>query len=207
MGHVGELFARALEGEPDALATLFREFEPRLRNMIELRIDRRIQGRLAVSDVIQESYIEYAESLARYETRTNVPFYLWLRKVALRKLFELQRLHLGTAARDVQREVDWQRDWGPGASSISLAEFFVGCMTSPSQAAIRVELKVRIQDVLNEMDLGDREVLSLRHFEQLSNNEVAEVLGLSPSAASIRYFRALRRLRPLLDQIISLDDR
>ena len=199
--------ALAAGGDPDALATLFREHEPRLRRMIELKLDRRIRARLSVSDVVQESYIEYAESFPRYKRQGDIPFYLWLRTVAIRKLSELQRRHLGTAARQVSREVRLQCNAEPNTSSFSLAEFFVASITSPSQAAMRMELQVRIQCVLNDMDAADREVLSLRHFEQLTNNEVAQVLELSAAAASLRYFRALKRLRPLLNEIIPREDR
>lgn len=196
------LISLAVDGDQDALAALFREYEPRLRRMIELRLNRRLQGRLSVSDVVQESYIEYAESLFRYMRQDEVPFYLWLRTIAVRKLSELQRCHLGTAARQVQREVQFPSNMDQATSSAILADFFVACMTSPSEAAMRHELQSRIQNVLNDLDPADREVLSLRHFEQLTNNEVAHVLQLSAAAASVRYFRALKRLRPLLDQII-----
>ena len=196
------LISLAVDGDQDALAALFREYEPRLRRMIELRLNRRLQGRLSVSDVVQESYIEYAESLFRYMRQDEVPFYLWLRTIAVRKLSELQRCYLGTAARQVQREVQFPSNMDQATSSAILADFFVACMTSPSEAAMRHELQSRIQNVLNDLDPADREVLSLRHFEQLTNNEVAHVLQLSAAAASVRYFRALKRLRPLLDQII-----
>lgn len=198
---------QALEGETDALVAVFNAFEPRLRCMIELRLDRRIRGRLSVSDVVQESFIEYAASLPNYTRQDEIPFYLWLRKVALRKLSELQRKYLGTMARDVQREVRFSSGSELDASSVSLAEWFVASMTSPSQAVMRMELQSRIQNSLNEMEPADREVLSLRHFEQLSNNEVAMVLQLTPAAASIRYFRALKRLKPMLDAIVPSEDR
>jgi RNA polymerase sigma-70 factor (ECF subfamily) len=123
--------------------------------------------------------------------------------VAVRKLQTLQRRFLGTAARDVHREISLNRGPLPVASSCSLAAGFVGHLTSPSQAAIRTELQMKIQDTLNDMDAMDREVLSLRHFEQLTNLEVAQVLDLTPAAASNRYVRALRRLRPMLEEVIA----
>jgi RNA polymerase sigma-70 factor (ECF subfamily) len=123
--------------------------------------------------------------------------------VTIRKLLSLQRRFLGTAARDVHREISLHRGPLPVASSCSLAASFVGHLTSPSQAAIRTELQRQIQETLNDMDATDREVLSLRHFEQLTNLEVAHVLQLTPAAASNRYIRALRRLRPMLEQLIA----
>ncbi len=202
MIHVDELVAQAVSGQGEAQLLLFHEFEPRLRRMLALRLDRRLQGRLDASDVLQETYLEYTRSIPTYRQRDNLPFYLWLRMVTLRKLISLQRRFLGTAARDVNREISLNRGPLPVASSCSLAAGFVGHLTSPSQAAMRTELQMRIQDTLNDMDATDREVLSLRHFEQLSNLEVADVLQLTPAAASNRYIRALKRLRPMLQEII-----
>lgn len=207
MSEVNELLPQAVAGEGEAQAQLFNQLEPRLRRMLMLRIDRRLQGHLDASDVLQEAYIEYARSIANYRPQDDLPFYLWLRKVTLRKLIALQRRFLGTAARDANREISLNLGPLPMASSCSLAAGFVGQLTSPSQAAIRAELKMRIQDKLNDMDEMDREVLSLRHFEQLTNLEVAQVLDLTPAAASNRYIRALRRLRPMLEELIVVGQR
>jgi RNA polymerase sigma-70 factor (ECF subfamily) len=200
---VENLLSEAVGGRADAQVRLFGEFEPRLRRMLTLRLDRRLQGRLDVSDVLQEAYIEYARSIPTYQTLENLPFYLWLRMVTLRKLTTLQRRFLGTAARDVNREISLHRGPLPMASSCSLAAGFVGHLTSPSQAVLRTELQMRIQDTLNDMDATDREILSLRHFEQLSNLEVAAILELTTAGASNRYIRALKRLRPMLEEIIA----
>jgi RNA polymerase sigma-70 factor (ECF subfamily) len=113
---------------------------------------------------------------------------------------------LATEARDVHREVSNLRGNSPDSSCLSLAQFFVASITSPSQAVVRLELQARIHDALNNMEPIDREILALRHFEQLSNNEAAQVLQISPTAASNRYIRALGRLRPMLDQVIALDE-
>lgn len=206
MTDLDELLDQAARGESLAQTRLFSEFEPRLRRMVALRLDERLRGKLDISDVVQETFIEYSESLPQYAPHPELPFYLWLRTLTIRKLSNLQRKFLGTAARDVDREISAQRGKGPDASSLSLAEFFVGSMTSPSQAVIRIELQARIHDVLNSMEPADREVLALRHFEQLSNAEAAQVLQISQTAASNRYLRALSRLRPLLDQVITLDE-
>jgi RNA polymerase sigma-70 factor (ECF subfamily) len=118
----------------------------------------------------------------------------------------LQRRFIGTAARDINREISLYRGPLPEANSCSLAAGFVGNLTSPSHAAIRTELQMQIQDILNDMDPVDREVLTLRHFEQLSNNEVAEVLQITVSSASNRYVRALKRLRPILEEVLSAEN-
>jgi RNA polymerase sigma-70 factor, ECF subfamily len=200
------LIDQAARGEPLAQAKLFGEFEPRLRGMVTMRLDQRLQGKLDTSDVIQEAFIEYSESLPEYVPRPDLPFYIWLRTLTIRKLSNLQRQFLATEARDVNRELANGRGGSLTTSCLSLAEFFVGSMTSPSQAVLRLELQARIHEALNDMDSTDREILALRHFEQLSNSEAAQVLQISPTAASNRYIRALGRLRPLLDQIIAMDE-
>jgi RNA polymerase sigma-70 factor (ECF subfamily) len=127
-----------------------------------------------------------------------MPFFLWLRFLTSQKLLELHRHHLGAQARDAGREVSLHRGSLPGTSSAALAAQLLGHLTQPSQAAIRAEMKIRLQDALNSMDPLDREVLALRHFEHLSNAETAQTLGIGESAASKRYVRALRRLKEIL---------
>jgi RNA polymerase sigma-70 factor (ECF subfamily) len=114
------------------------------------------------------------------------------------RLLALHRRHFGAAMRDVGQEVSLHRGALPQATSTSLAEMLLGRLTTPSQAAQRAELQVRLQEVLNAMEPIDREVLTLRHFEELTNSEVAETLGLQKTAASTRYLRALKRLKDVL---------
>ncbi len=166
--------------------------------MVQLRLDRRLQGRIDPSDVLQEAYLEISRCLADYLRDPVLPFFLWLRFITGKKLQALHRHHLGTQVRDAGREVSLHRGALPQASSVSLAAQLLGRYTSPSQAAIRAELQVRIQEALNSMDPIDREVLALRHFEQLSNAETAQVLGLKEAAASNRFVRALKRLKTIL---------
>ena len=127
--------------------------------------------------------------------------YLWLRLVTGQRLVEVHRRHLGTAMRDAGREVSLYRGALPQASSVSLAAQLLGRFTTASQAAVRAERQLQLQAVLNGMDPMDREILALRHFEELSNGEAAEVLGLSKTAANNRYIRALGRLRDLLESM------
>jgi len=124
-----------------------------------------------------------------------LPFFLWLRLEVGQKLVDVHRFHLGTQMRDAGQEVSLHRGALPQVTSLSLAEHLLGKLTSASQAAMRVELKLRVQEALNSMDPHDREVLILRHFEELSNAEAAHVLGIKPSAAVNRYVRALKRLK------------
>jgi RNA polymerase sigma-70 factor, ECF subfamily len=193
-----ELLRRAGQGDPQAAGDLFSRHQDRLRRMVQLRMDRRLQGRLDPSDVLQEAYLEFSRSLAEYLREPSMPFFLWLRCLAGRKLHALHRRHLGAQVRDAGREVSLHHGALPQASSISLAAQLLGHHTSPSQAAARAELQIRVQEALNGMDPIDREILALRHFEQLSNSEAAQTLGLSEAAASNRFVRALRRLKKIL---------
>src|SRR5262249_26402217 len=128
----------------------------------------------------------------------------WLRCIIGRKLHALHRRHLGTRMRDAGREVSLYRGTLPEASSVLLAAQLLGKLTAPSQALLRAELQLQVQQALNEMEPLDREVLALRHYEQLNNQETAQVLGLSEAAASIRFIRALRRLKNLLQRVPGL---
>jgi RNA polymerase sigma-70 factor (ECF subfamily) len=166
--------------------------------MVRLRLDRRLQGRLDPSDVVQEAYLDYARRFPEYAGNPTMPFYLWLRFLTGQRLIDLHRQHLGARMRDAGQEVSLYRGALPQASSVSLAAQLLGRLTSASQAAIRAETQIRVQEALNGMDSMDREILTLRHFEMLSNEETAQVLGIKKSAASNRYVRALKRLKELL---------
>jgi RNA polymerase sigma-70 factor (ECF subfamily) len=123
--------------------------------------------------------------------------FLWFRWITGEKLLVLHRRHLGAQMRSAGREVSIQGGV-PQATSASLAAMLVGHLTSPTRAACRAEMQLKIQDALNAMDAVDREIITLRHFEELSNNETAQVLGLTKTAASNRYIRALKRLKDAL---------
>ena len=188
----------AAAGDPAAWRALVDRHRPRLRRMVELRLDPRLRGRIDPSDVLQEAYLDVARGLADYLRNPALPFFLWLRLLTARKLQALHRHHLGTKMRDAGREVSLYRGALPQASSVSLAAQLLGRLTSPSQAAVRAELQLRVQEALNGMDPLDREVLALRHFEQLSRAETAQVLGIEEPAAAKRYIRALKRLKDAL---------
>jgi RNA polymerase sigma-70 factor (ECF subfamily) len=201
-----ELLQRAGRGDADALGDLFSQHRERLRRMVQVRLDRRLQGRIAPSDVLQESYVEMARALASYLKDPVLPFFLWLRMITGRKLQALHRRHLGSKMRDAGREVSLYRGALPQASSVSLAAHLLGRLTTPSMAAVRAELQMRIQEALNGMEDLDREILALRHFEQLTNSETAAVLGISEQAASNRFVRALKRLKSILSSAPGFDE-
>jgi RNA polymerase sigma-70 factor (ECF subfamily) len=183
-------------GRHEVLGLLLEHYRERLWRMLYLRMDARLTSRLSPEDVLQEAFLEAARRLAEYLAQADVPFYVWLRFLTLQRLAQLQRYHLGAARRDVGREQSLQALASPSADS--LAGQLVGHLTSPSQAAIRGELHEQLRNALESMDPLDREVLALRHFEDMSNAEVAQALGLQKDAASKRYVRALVRLREIL---------
>jgi RNA polymerase sigma-70 factor (ECF subfamily) len=196
-----DLLRRAKAGDEGALGELFARHRRQLRRMIHLRLDRRLAGRLDPSDVLQEAYLDLAKRFPEYVANPELPFYTWLRALTGQKLTDLHRHHLGAKMRNAGQEVSLYRGALPPVSSASLANQLLGRLTSPTQAAIRAEMQIRLQEALNSMDSLDREVLVLRHFEELGNSETAAVLGIQQSAASRRYTRALQRLRDILDSI------
>lgn len=193
--------ARARAGDPEALGQLFLHFRDRLRKMVRLRLDRRLAGRVDPSDVLQEAFLDLSRRFPEYVANPAVPFYLWLRGLTGQRLIDLHRMHLGAQMRNASQEVSLYRGGLPQASSEYLAEQLLGRLTSPTQAAVRAEMQIRLQEALNSMEPLDREVVVLRHFEELNNNETAEVLGIDKSAASKRYIRAIRRLKTILDAV------
>ena len=194
----GDLLGRATAGDQDALATLFAFYRARLKRMVALRLDRRLRGRVDASDVLQEAYLDLARRAPEFLARPTMPFFLWLRLLTGQRLLAIHRRHFKAKMRDAGQEIALQQGAMPPASSASLAARLLGRLTTPSQAAVRAELRLRLQEALNGMNEIDREMLVLRHFEELSNGEAAEVLGLQPAAASNRYVRALKRLRSIL---------
>ena len=195
------LINRATAGDEQALAALFTKHRDRLRRMLDFRMDQRLRGRIDPSDVLQEAMLVAAQNVQQYVETPAFSFFVWLRQITMPRLIDVHRRHLGAQKRSARQEVRSVRQaWGQG-TSVSLARYLVGQLSTPSQAVIRAELLDHVQKALDRMDKIDREVLALRHFEELTNNEVAEVLGLQKSAASNRYVRALTRLRTILSEV------
>ena len=183
-GQIPDLVARAAAGDRVAVAELLERYRGRLRRMVAMRLDPRLQGRVDASDVIQEGYVDAIRRLDEFIRDPAVPFYIWLRFLVAQRVHEQHRRHLGTPGRDVGREVSIYRTVMPGASTGALAARLLGKLTSPSGAAIRAERKIRLQGALNRMDPLDREILVLRHYEQMTNINVAAALEMEPSASS-----------------------
>jgi RNA polymerase sigma-70 factor (ECF subfamily) len=196
-----ELLQAARGGDEGALAVLVERHRGRLERMVRLRMDPRLQGRVDAADVVQDAYLSVRGKFPHYAADPRLPFFLWLRLEVSQKLLDVHRFHLQTQMRDAGQEIALHRGALPAVSSLSLAEQLLGKLTSASQAAMRAELKLRVQEALNGMDPQDHEVLVLRHFEELSNAETAEVLGIKPSAACNRYVRALKRIKDVFESM------
>jgi RNA polymerase sigma-70 factor (ECF subfamily) len=181
--------------EPAAIGALLSQFEERLKRMIRLRMNPALRGRVDASDIVQDVYLEVSKRLAEYGQPPAAPLFLWVRTIASEKLIDAHRKHLGANKRDARREISLDMAVVPPPNSALLAAQLLGKIATPSQAAIKAEMRTRVQEVLDSLDELDREVLALRHFEQLSNSEAAQVLGLSESGASSRYVRALKRFK------------
>jgi len=185
-------------GGEEAVAELFDRYRPRLVRMIVLRLDGRLFGKVDVEDVLQDAYVETARRIRDYLDRPTVPFFVWLRQIAGQILIDAHRRYLGAKMRDVNRETSLYA-WGcASTNSAFLAAELADSLTTPSQRAVRNEAVDELRQCLEKLEEIDREVLVLRHLEELSNNEVAEVLGIDKYAASKRYLRALERLRGVM---------
>jgi RNA polymerase sigma-70 factor (ECF subfamily) len=192
------MLERLRGGEQSALAELFSLFRPQLRRMVELRLDPRLTARVSGSDVLQEAYVDALNRFEHYFKKPGASFYVWLRLIVSQRLIDLHRRHVGAQMRSAGQE---QTPAGAAATSLSLARHLIAQMDSPSTVVRQGELLGHVQTALESMDEIDREILTLRHFEELTNNEVAELLGLEKAATSNRYVRALGRLRAALETV------
>ena len=199
--HDTSLLRLAARGDQAAWGALLARSRDRLKRMVALRLDRRLQGRVDASDIIQEAHLEATARLLEYARNPAMPWFVWLRFLVGQQLLTVHRRHLGAQARDAGREISIHQGALPEATSASLAARLLGRNTRASEALARAERRLRLEEALNRMDPLDREVLALRHFEQLSNAETAAVLGIHESAASKRYLRALKRIKEVLAQM------
>ncbi len=194
-----QLLIRLRAGDSQAQGELFMLHRQRLWRVIHFRLDRRLRGRIDADDVLQDAFLDAASRISYFLESTSFTFFVWLRTVALQTLIDLHRRHIGTQQRDAGREVSLPGGHDSDSTSSVMAAYLVGNWTSPSGVAMRAELAEQLERAISGMSEIDREVLALRHFEELTNSEVAEVLAIQEKAASIRYVRALKRLKEILD--------
>lgn len=196
-----QLLALAAAGDRVAWGALLTAEEERLVRMVAFRMDPRLHGRIDAADVVQDAFVQASAKREVYFRDPTVPLFLWLRGVVSNKMLELHRHHLGTHMRDAKREqpIEAPQRWDD--TSAALYVHLTAGLTRPSVAAVREEIKMQLADALDKMDPIDREVLTLRHFEQLTNAEAALVVGIQERAAAKRYLRALERLKKLLSEL------
>ncbi len=195
------LIERVGRDDRQALDELLSRHRGRLVRTVELRLDRRVRGRIDPSDVIQDTCLEACQRIDEYHQSAPVPFFVWLRFLAIQKLAQIHRRELGVQARDARREIALHHGSLPAGSTALLADCLVGKLTGPNEAVLRAERKIRLQEALALLPEDDRELLMLRHFEQLSNAEIAHALAISQSAACHRYVRGLERLKRELGKL------
>ncbi len=201
-----DLIAKVIAGDHDALAELFSQHRDRLWRMISFRLDPRLHGRVDADDVLQESWLAAVQRIDHFLADASRSIFVWFRLIASQTLIDVHRRHLGTQKRNAAMEFSINRGWSSDSTSSALSFHLLGHLTSPSQAALREELSNQLQQSLASMNEIDREVLALRHFEQLSNKETAQILGISAQASSDRYMRALGRLKNVLQILPGFQD-
>lgn len=193
-----ELLTQAKHGDADAVDQLLAKHREAVRRMIDLRLDPAIVQRLDASDVVQEVLIEANRRLKDYLKNPVMPFHLWLRHIAKDHLIDAHRRHHQAQKRGVNREQPMHRPGWSDRSSLDLAGQLLDQDLTPASAAIQEEMQRKLREAIEQLDDDDREVILMRHYEMLANQEVAESLGLTEAAASMRYLRAVRKLRDLL---------
>ena len=187
------LLGRVAAGEPQAWDRLVARHRAYLKQVVALRLDPALRARLDASDVVQEAEIEATRRIDSYLRQPVLPFRLWMRQICHDRVLMARRHHAGAARRAVGRDFPL-----PDHSSLLLAERLLAPEPTPSQAAVRGELRARVRHAVAALGDDQREIILMRNFEALSNQEVAQVLGIDPATASRRYGRALLRLRELL---------
>jgi RNA polymerase sigma-70 factor, ECF subfamily len=188
-----DLVQRACAGDRQALDDLFAGYRAYLRQFVELRLDPKLRARVDPSDIVQEAQLEAVRRLAAYQMQPPMPFRLWLRQLTFDRLLKMHRDHAARARRAVGREISL-----PEESSLLLAQRALGAGSTPSRQVNRQELAGRLRQAIAQLSERDREILLMRHFEGLSNQEVGQLLGLDPGTVSKRHGRAMLRLHKTL---------
>lgn len=199
-----QLLAEAGRGEGDAVNKLFERHRLSLRKLIQMRLDRQVARRVDASDIVQDVMLEANARLREYIADPKLPFHLWLRHLAQDRIIDMHRRHRGAQRRSLDREQSLAAPQFGDQSSFDLASQLAASELTPAAAAIRKELQSRFLLAIEQLDDDDREILLMRHFEQLGNSEVAAALGMSTAAAGMRHLRALRKLRAILGERPSL---
>jgi RNA polymerase sigma-70 factor (ECF subfamily) len=195
-----QLLEQARQGDDEAVSALIERHRNALRHLVRMRLDRKIQRRVDVSDVVQDVLIEANRRLQTYLENPVMPFHLWIRHIARDRIIDAHRRHRGSAKRSVDKEQPMVIPGGFDKSSIILAAQLVDREKTPAASTLEKELARRVEAAISQLDDIDAEVIVMRHYEQLTNQEIARTLDLTEPAASMRYLRAVRRLRDLMQE-------
>ena len=195
-----ELLASAKTGDEDAINRLLEKHRVAVRRLVELRLDRKVQSRVDFSDVVQDVMIEASGRLDKYLDDPVMAFHLWLRQIAWDRIIDTYRRHRVSAKRNMDREQPMTAAVGPDQSTLDFAVQLHDPGITPAAAATQKEIASRVESGIELLGDQDREIIIMRHYEHLSNQEIAQVLGLNAPAASMRYLRAVRRLKELLEE-------
>jgi RNA polymerase sigma-70 factor (ECF subfamily) len=193
-----QLMAQAKEGDVSAINQLMDRHRNSLRQMVRMRLDQKIQKRIDVSDVVQDVLVEANRRLERYLAEPVMPFHLWLRQIAKDRIIDAHRRHRVSAKRSVDREQQLVAPRGYDQSSIQLASILGDTNLTPAAAAIQKEMARKVEQAISKLDEKDCEIIVMRHYEHLTNQEIGQLLDLTEPAASMRYLRAIRRLKTVL---------
>lgn len=200
-----ELLVLAKDGDQVAVNQLMERHRDALRHLVRMRLDQKIQRRVDVSDVVQDVLIEANRRLGRYMDNPVLSFRLWLRQIARDRIIDAHRRHRVSAKRSVDREQALASPRGYDQSSIHLASLLGDNKLTPAANALQIEMARKVEAAITQLDERDCEIVIMRHYEHLSNQEIAQALELTEPAASMRYLRAIRRLKAIL-QDANTDD-
>ncbi len=200
-----QLLLDAGRGDPAAVNALLERHRQTLRRLVQVRLDRAIARRVDASDIVQDVLIEANTRLKDYLADPRMPFHLWLRHLAKDRVIEMHRRHRGAQRRSLDREQAIGAPAFGDRSSLDLGKMLVDQELTPAAENIRRELEQRFLTAVEQLEEDDRDIILMRHFEQLGNSEAAAALGLSPAAAGMRHLRALRKLRSILGERPSLN--
>lgn len=200
------LLSRAAAGDAAALDALFQENRQRLKQMVNVQLDARLQARIDPSDVIQEAMMEATRRFPAYVDKRPLPFYPWLRQITLDRIRRMHRNHLRIASRSVRREQSIEPLLSDD-SILKLVDCAFCCGSDPAGRLARIETGDQIRRALGRLAKEDREVLVLRFLEHLSAPEIAAILGINEAALRMRQLRALQRFEKLISDVINSEDR
>ena len=194
-----QLLNQAKGGDESAVNQLMDRHRNSLRQLIRMRLDQKIQKRIDVSDIVQDVLVEANRRLTVYMDNPVMPFHLWLRQIARDRIIDAHRRHRVSARRSVDREQALVAPRGYDNSSMQLAGLLGDNRLTPAAEALQKEMARKVEEAITKLEEKDCEIIVMRHYEQLSNQEIATILDLTEPAASMRYLRAIRRLKTILN--------